>query len=180
MADVLQIDYRTGRTIYFLLRDSSGRIWNGASFESYLTANYATYPITAAEQGTASGYYTAAWPSLDPGVYSIVAKEQAGASPAETDYSVGWETVTWGGSAVLTASGIADAVLSRNFSSVETTAPKTSLCGAGLKLTSKFDVGAGVAGDATVYQTDGTTVFATQDKTTNTSLKPTQTLGVMA
>lgn len=176
MAEAIQLDYRAGRTVYFLLRDSQGRVWNGASFEAYATANYATYPITAAEQGSASGYFTAAWPSVSAGVYSVVGKDQAGASPAESDISVGWDNVIWDGSQVLSANAIADAVLSRDVDNVEAGAAIHSLCSAVLKLVSKFDIGSGTTGNAITYRTDGTTQHMKQVKTTNSSLTPTQVL----
>lgn len=106
MASELQTDYLTGKTVYFLLRNSTGSIWNGAAFEAYATLNYATYDILATEQGTASGYYTANMPAVAAGVYYVVAKEQAGGAPAETDITVGTGRIEWDGAAVpLVASG---------------------------------------------------------------------------
>jgi len=98
MANELQTDYITGRTVYFLLRNSTGSVWNGAAFETYVTANYTTYDIAATEQGTASGYFQGNMPSLDPGIYYITAKERAGGAPAETDITVGTGVVQWNGS----------------------------------------------------------------------------------
>lgn len=100
MAGELQQDLGiTGKTIYFLVRNANGLIWNGSSFASYVTGNYATYPITGTEQGT-SGFYVGDMPGVAAGTYSVVAKQQAGGSPAETDFSVGSGNIQWGGSTV--------------------------------------------------------------------------------
>lgn len=103
MASELQTDYLSGKTIYFLLRSSVGTIWNGAALASYLSANYSQYPITATEQGS-SGYYVANMPAVAAGFYNILAKVQAGASPAETDITVGTGQIDWSGSVVETLS----------------------------------------------------------------------------
>lgn len=100
MAGELQVDYVTAKTVYFLLRNAVGQVWNGTTFESYLTANYATYPIGATEQGTASFYYAGNFPSVAAGTYYAVAKERIGGSPAESDPSIGHGTVNWAGSVV--------------------------------------------------------------------------------
>ena len=102
MAGELQASYRPGITAYFLIRNSTGSIWNGSSFETYATANYSTYAISATQQGTASAYYTAAFPSaITPGVYSIVLKQQIGASVAETDPTGATGDEQWDGTATI-------------------------------------------------------------------------------
>ena len=103
MASELQLSFRSGATVYFLIRNRAGQIWNGGSFEAYATANYSTYDVAASEQGTASSYYVADFPTLitTPGVYSVVAKQQIGGSPAETDPTIGSEDIDWGGSSAI-------------------------------------------------------------------------------
>lgn len=103
MAGELQTDYVSGKVVYFLLRSAVGTIWNGAAFAAYNSANYATYPITATEQGT-SGYYVANMPAAVAGIYNVLAKVQAGGSPAETDITVGTGQLDWSGSVVETLS----------------------------------------------------------------------------
>lgn len=102
MASELEIPYQTGRVIYFLVRSATGTIWDGAAFSAYLTASYSSYPITAVEQGSASGYYTANFPAtIVPGSYNIVAKQRVGGSPAESDPTIGvQDAFQWNGSAV--------------------------------------------------------------------------------
>lgn len=102
MAAEIHFDHTTGTTCYVQVRNSVGQIWStvGAAFEAYLTANIANYDIAATEQGTASGLYAADMPAASAGIYNIVAKERAGASPAETDVTVGVGEIEWDGTAV--------------------------------------------------------------------------------
>lgn len=102
MASELQVDYLSGKVVYFQVRNSVGQIYNtaGAAFEAYSTANIADYDIAGTEQGTASAFYTGNMPSVAAGIYSIVAKERIGGSPAESDISIGWGNLEWGGTVV--------------------------------------------------------------------------------
>ncbi len=72
-----------------------------------------------------------------------------------------------------TAVSVASAVLKRNASSDEATAPPTSLIGVILKLTSKFNATTGVT-----YRTDGSTVFMTQSIVTDPAADPITQVGV--
>ncbi len=78
----------SGETLYALRRNLAAQIWDGAAFANYVTANYATYPITMTEQGTGSGYFVGTDPAPTvPG--TVVVKVQAGEAPAETDADAG-------------------------------------------------------------------------------------------
>lgn len=110
MAGELQTNFDSGKTVYFLVRSASSTIWNTASaaLEAYQTANYADYDIAATEQGSASGFYVGNFPAAAaPGVYSIVAKQQLGGSPAESDPTIGLGTEQWNGSTLLPLSDLA-------------------------------------------------------------------------
>ena len=108
MAAELQAIATTGRTVYFLIRNSTGSIWNGTAFEAYVTASYGNYDVVAPEQGTASGFYTAAFPTaITAGSYSIVAKIQSGGSPAEGDVTAAEGNFDWTGTAPTTLSDTA-------------------------------------------------------------------------
>jgi hypothetical protein len=102
LANELQADDITGRVIYFQVRSAIGQIWNilTAAFENYTTANIAHYNVPGTEQGTASGFYAGNMPAVPSGVYNVIAKEQAGGSPAETDRTVATGDVQWNGSLV--------------------------------------------------------------------------------
>ncbi len=188
MAKELGTPFLTAQTVYFLLRNSVNQIWNGAAFENYTTANFATYAITGTEQGTAGQYYVGNMPAVAAGVYGVVANQQRGGSPAESDFYIGAGQIEWDGSAVLPLSGVpatssasalAATIFRRNMSSDEASASKQSLCGAVLKLTSRFDVkDATNANLATTYRTDGATVFMSQTPDTSAALVATKSLSV--
>ena len=92
----------TGRTVYFLIRNRNGQIWNTSTtaFEALNSASYANYAITGSEQDV-TGYYTGTFPSsIVAGTYSAVAKVQIGASVAESDSTAGAGQVEWNGAAL--------------------------------------------------------------------------------
>lgn len=107
MAGELQVDFgTTGLNIYFQLRNSVGQIWNGSMFETYATANIATYNINATEQGTASRLYVATMPTSTAGSYNIIAKVRSGGSPAETDVTIAEGEIEWSGTVVVSLSSV--------------------------------------------------------------------------
>ena len=100
MAAELQTNAGSGLTIYALVRSSTGTIWNGSALQAYVTGDYALFKIAATEQGSASGYYTATFPSsLTAGAYNITWKQQSGGSPAESDTTIAVQSFQWNGSA---------------------------------------------------------------------------------
>jgi hypothetical protein len=108
MAGELQFDGGpgyTGDTIYFTLKNTSGQVYNGATFEAYVDANIGTYDIPATEQGTNSGLFVADMPAVAGGVYSFTAWVQAGVNPAVGDILAGTGEIQWSGTAEL---GLAD------------------------------------------------------------------------
>lgn len=111
MANELEVSFSSGKTIYFQVRSSSGLIWNTSSlvFQAYLTANVLSYSVAATEQGSASGFYTASFPTgiTTPGQYNIIAKVQTGGSPAESDSTIAVGDFQWGGAAILPRSDLA-------------------------------------------------------------------------
>lgn len=104
MAGELQLAHNeTGKTLYALIRNATGSVWNtgAAAFQSYATANLASYALTLAEQGTASRYYAGTFPAAIPaGTYAVAAFERAGGSPAEGDPLAAAGNVEWDGSAL--------------------------------------------------------------------------------
>lgn len=110
MAGEMQLSFQSGKTVYCLVRNRIGQIWNtvNAAFEAYLTASYANFVVSATEQGTASAFYTATFPSAIPaGVYGIVAKQQLAGSAAETDPTIADGEINWNGSVSLPLSDLA-------------------------------------------------------------------------
>lgn len=98
MAKEIQASYWTGNTLYALLLDNSGQIYNGTTFETIADANWATYDIAMSEEGTASGIYTCNMPGVDAGIYNIIIRSQEGGSPAVSDPCVGEGQLHWDGS----------------------------------------------------------------------------------
>lgn len=108
MAGEIQFSFQPGRTCYVLIRNRTGAVWNGSSFVTYATVDYANYPVTVAEQGTLSAFYTGTFPSaITAGVYSIVGKSQLGGSPAESDPVVAAGDIQWNGTVTLPLSDLA-------------------------------------------------------------------------
>ncbi len=107
MPSKLQASHRPGKQCYFLVRDRNGLIYNNGTFETYTTANYALYDIAAVEQGSASAYYTATFPTdIVAGTYDCLMKEQLGAGPVEADPVVATGDVEWSGSVILPLSDL--------------------------------------------------------------------------
>ncbi len=102
MAGELQISFRSGATIYFLIRDRNGLIWQTTTntFVTYATANLGNYDVGGTEQST-SAFYIGTFPSqIPPGTYGIIAKSQTGGSPSETDATIGGQNLEWNGTAI--------------------------------------------------------------------------------
>ena len=108
MSSEIQVSYSASKTVYFLVRNATGSIWNGSAFTSYVSGDYTDYDIAMTEQGTASGFYAGNFPStISPGVYSIVAKNQESGTPAQTDPTVAVGDYQWNGTVTLPLSDLA-------------------------------------------------------------------------
>lgn len=91
MAGELQAQFVTGSTVYGVLVDANGGIWNGSAFDSTPTSGeWATYAITMAE-GSGSGCYKGDLPAVAAGVYAYRVHKRVGGSAAATD------PVVWAG-----------------------------------------------------------------------------------
>lgn len=104
MAEEIIFTYLHGKTCYSLVFDRNGNAWSTSglgNFAAYSTPSYPAYALTATEQGTASAIYTANFPgAIVPGFYNIIARQQIGGSPAETDPTVAVGNLDWNGSNV--------------------------------------------------------------------------------
>lgn len=97
MAGIIEIGSQSGLTLYALIRNSSGQVWNGSSFEAYNSSNWSTYDIAMTEQSQ-SGYYTATFPAaISAGKYSFMVHLQQGGSPALGDPIYGAGSLSWNG-----------------------------------------------------------------------------------
>lgn len=99
MANELIFSYPTGATLYALLFDATGQVYNGSTFEAPASANWATYDIAMSEVATATGIYRASMPVVAAGAYGWVVRKQAGGSPAVSDVVVGAGSIRWTGTA---------------------------------------------------------------------------------
>jgi len=113
LSEQLQVQYDTAAVnLYVVIRDSSGQAYRADTqvFEAYSTANLTAtkYAIAMTEQGTASRYYTVAFPTaiVTAGSYSITVFQRAGGSPAETDSPLTGGTVDWDGAAIITQANV--------------------------------------------------------------------------
>jgi hypothetical protein len=106
MANEIRLDYgSTGETLYMLVFNSSGSVWNGSAFETIEADNWATYDIALTEQD-GTGIYWGSFPAgvSSSGRYDVSIYEQQGASPATTDYRVGQDSYSVG----FSSSGVSD------------------------------------------------------------------------
>lgn len=106
MANEIQLSFQTGKTAYSVIRNqTSGYLWSlsggvTGAFEAFTSGNWGNYAISLTEEGV-TGYYKGNMPSaLAAGVYAISAKQQLGASPVQTDPTVGVGDYQWNGSIV--------------------------------------------------------------------------------
>lgn len=103
MAKEIVIDYGIGDlTLYALVFNSAGLVWNGSAFETINSANWSTYAVAMTEESD-TGIYTADFPSVVAGLYSISVRVRAGGSPAVADIIAGSGELDWAGSTVLSS-----------------------------------------------------------------------------
>jgi hypothetical protein len=84
--------------------DSTGKVYNGATFEALNAANWATYDIAMVE-GSTTGVYVGTFPALSAGAYHASYRLRAGGAPATTDTVVGSGAIEWTGTAVAVPAG---------------------------------------------------------------------------
>ncbi len=100
MANELQAQYVSGKTVYAIVLSSTGQTWNGTAFEAPLAANWLTYKLVATEAST-TGLYEATMPAgiSSAGSFSVLFYLQAGGGPSSTDLVIGKGSIEWSGSA---------------------------------------------------------------------------------
>lgn len=93
MAAILECVALSGQSLSVTIHDSSAQLWNGAAFEAFNSANWATYLVALTEQGT-SGYYKGNFPAgIAAGKYSYVFY----ASSIYGDPAIGSGQIYWNG-----------------------------------------------------------------------------------
>lgn len=107
MANELRTIDTSGKTVYAVITNTAGQIWNAATpaFETITLANWANYGVTLAEQATC-GIYFGTFPAgiATQGRFSVYMYEQkAGAAvPADTVIATG--PIDWTGTYALNLS----------------------------------------------------------------------------
>ena len=110
MANEIRATYDSGQSLYVLIFDSTGQVWDaaGSNWENYAAAQQDNYDIPLSETATYSGQYRGTFPAaISSGMYSVVLFLQAGGTPASTDDRVGDTGIMhWDGSAEITVADI--------------------------------------------------------------------------
>lgn len=83
---VIQTTFNVGATVYAVIRNLlNGQVWNGAAFEAYNAAHWASYAVPLTEQA-GSGFYSTVRPAGLAGFLTMESFfQQAGGSPAIGD-----------------------------------------------------------------------------------------------
>lgn len=98
MANEIAINYAGDYTLYALLLNTAGQVWNGAAFEAPQDANWSDYDIALAEVQNTE-LYLGNMPAVAAGVYYFAVRRQIAGAPAVTDPLVGTGVLQWDGSA---------------------------------------------------------------------------------
>lgn len=95
MAAIIESFGTVGVSLYAIIRDKTGQVWNGSAFEAYNVAHWSTYAIALTEQ-TSSGYYLVSFPAAIPaGKYSFVIHQ--GSPPTAGDQPFDRGFIDWDG-----------------------------------------------------------------------------------
>jgi len=109
MANEIQVSYASGSTLYAVIRNRAGEVWQvaGQAFEQWGAVGHDAndYALALMDKG-GSRYVGNFDESVPAGSYFIQWFVQAGASPADTDTLVGGRDIVWTGAAELTATKI--------------------------------------------------------------------------
>jgi len=103
MANEIVFNTTTGATLYALLFDATGQIYNVAlaTFGAPGSASWTDYDIALSEAATATGVYRGSMPAVAAGLYSYAIRSQAGGAPAVGDTAVGSGSLQWSGAYVI-------------------------------------------------------------------------------
>ena len=97
MANEIQLAHTPAQTVYAVIRNLAGQVWNGAAFVAQDNDDWGDYAIALTETPAGGGFYVADFPAAAAGAYTVVAYQQAGGSPAVSDTRVGVGSIAWSG-----------------------------------------------------------------------------------
>lgn len=92
--NTVDIFYYPSNSIYFVVYNLAGKIWNGSTFVTLVTANWSTYIIPMTEVDPSN--YTATFPTAPPDTYYIAAFKYT-VTPTITDTLIGYGSIIWDG-----------------------------------------------------------------------------------
>ncbi len=95
MADEIVFAFDKDNTLYARVFDSTGKVWNGTAFETWVDGNVGNYDITVTDQS--SGQYIGDFPSTAAGRFKVNIYIQISASPAITDPVIQTGEILWDG-----------------------------------------------------------------------------------
>ena len=98
----------TGLTLYAVLLNSVGQVWDGSQFETIASGTWTDNDIALTE--ATAGIYQGDMPAVVAGAYSYAVYSQAGASPAITDTLKGNGYILWDGTDEIIPSQTGDAM----------------------------------------------------------------------
>jgi hypothetical protein len=106
MANEINVNYASGNTLYAVVRNAAGDVWNvaGQVFEVWGTGGRTAsdYDISMTDK-SGSRYVGSFDASIPAGRYSIQVFIQAGANPANGDTFIAGEEILWSGTGMVTA-----------------------------------------------------------------------------
>jgi hypothetical protein len=105
MANEINVNYASGNTLYAVVRNAAGDVWNvaGQVFEVWGTGGRTAsdYDISMTDK-SGSRYVGSFDASIPAGRYSIQVFIQAGANPADGDTFIAGEEILWSGTGMVT------------------------------------------------------------------------------
>ncbi len=106
MANEIHIDYESGSTLYAVVRNSSGQVWEvaGQAFEAWGASGHDAddYDISLTDK-SGDRYVGNFDTNISAGRYTVQVFLQLGANPADADPLVGGDEILWRGTGELTA-----------------------------------------------------------------------------
>jgi hypothetical protein len=106
MANEINVNYASSNTLYAVVRNAAGDVWNvaGQVFEVWGTAGRTAsdYDISLTDK-SGSLYIGSLDTSIPAGRYSIQVFLQAGANPADGDTFIAGKEILWSGTGMVTA-----------------------------------------------------------------------------
>jgi hypothetical protein len=106
MANEIHVNYASGNTLYAVVRNTAGNVWNiaGQVFEVWGTSGRTAedYDISLTDN-SGSRYVGSFDTNIPAGRYSIQVFLQAGANPANGDTFIAGKEIVWSGTGAVTA-----------------------------------------------------------------------------